>query len=270
MHRLVAASLAAGLSVGLTAATSAADLGRPEPAPIYTKAPLAPAPYSWTGFYVGANVGYGWGESTGDLDPNFPTSNNAVGAVNGGFIQSHLGVKPAGFIGGGQLGYNWQDGSWVWGLEADLQGSGIKDSKTILFPGSALLVPSTTVASDKLDWFGTVRPRAGFLVTPGVLLYGTGGLAYGDVKASVQETGNPIAAGSFGGATNETRVGWTVGAGVEWKVTNNISVKAEYLHVDLGTTTVHTVDPVNFPTNFFDYKFKNVDEIARGGINYKF
>jgi outer membrane immunogenic protein len=86
----------------------------------------------------------------------------------------------------------------------------------------------------------------------------------------VQETGTPTTAGTFGGATNETRVGWTAGAGTEWKVTNNVSVKAEYLHVDLGTSTVRTLDPVNFPANFFDYKFKNVEDIARAGVNYKF
>jgi outer membrane immunogenic protein len=232
--------------------------------------PLRPPPCVWCGWYMGANGGYGWEGSTGRLDPNFPTANSAAVAVAGGFIPSSLANTPRGGFGGGQIGYNWQNGKWVWGLEADFQGSGIQNSSTVVFPGSATLLPSTNTASNNLNWFGTGRVRAGVLASPNVLLYGTGGFAYGHVGESIALVGNPVTTGEFFGSGSANRVGWSAGAGAEWMVTNNISIKAEYLFVDLGQTSVTTTDPIGFSANFFNYDFKNEFSMVRAGINWHF
>ncbi len=140
----------------------------------YTKAPMMVDPgYNWSGFYVGGNIGYSWGrsrktETLSDLATGTALFTNA----------SRNGVN--GVIGGGQVGYNWQASNWLFGLEADVQGSGEKGSSTIVCVACGD-GPSniTSTLTQKLDWFGTVRGRAGVLVTPAVLLYATGGLAYG-------------------------------------------------------------------------------------------
>ena len=106
---------------------------------------------------------------------------------------------------------------------------------------------------------------------PNVLLYGTGGAAYGTERAAYYLAGTPPAAGVFTGSSIDTRVGWAAGAGVEWKITNNIPLKAEYLHMDLGDTTVRGTDPLGgFPCLFFDYRFHNSYDLVRGGLNYQF
>ncbi len=233
--------------------------------------PPAPAPACiWCGWYIGANGGYGWEGSTGNLDPNFPNLFGASAAVAGGFIPSNLAVTPQGGFGGGQIGYNWQKGQWVWGLEADFQGSGIRNTSTVVYPGG-LFVPSTTTTSDNLNWFGTARVRAGVLASPNFLLYGTGGLAYGHVGENITLTGNPVASGFYVGTGGHTQVGWSAGAGAEWMVTSNISIKAEYLFVDLGQTSVTTTDPLGtFPGTFFTYNFKNEFNLVRAGIDWHF
>jgi outer membrane immunogenic protein len=163
MKKIIVATVLA--AIGSTS-TLAADLGARAP---YTKAPAMAALANWSGFYVGANVGYGWGsghtEIVGLPDPEF------------GLPRTALDTNPKGVIGGAQIGYNWQVGSLVTGLEADIQGSGIKGStsRTVSIGGG----PATLTASEKLNWFGTVRGRLGFSATPDLLLYGTGGLAYG-------------------------------------------------------------------------------------------
>jgi opacity protein-like surface antigen len=154
--------LATTAFVVLTAASAgAADMtarpvyGAPPPAPVYT----------WTGMYLGANVGYTWGQSKNDgALPGFGFTTNETQNMNG-------------VIGGGQTGYNYQFGSWVWGFESDLQASGQKGSSIIP------VVLGTAINTDhKLEWFGTSRSRLGFLATPNLLLYGTGGVAYGQTK----------------------------------------------------------------------------------------
>src|SRR5262245_10929232 len=134
--------------------------------PAYAPPPAAPLPvYTWTGMYLGANVGYSWGKE----------SNTAT--LFGGSITENQNVD--GVIGGIQLGYNYQSGAWVWGLETDIQASGQKGSTTY----SLLPVPATTLlAEHKLPWFGTSRVRLGVLATPSFMLYGTGGVAFGQVN----------------------------------------------------------------------------------------
>jgi outer membrane immunogenic protein len=162
---------------------------------------------------------------------------------------------PLGFIGGGQIGYNWQVSSaWLVGLETDIQGVSGQGSGTLTnsvgpfaFFGAPEVVTTSIASTSKLDYLGTVRGRLGYL-TPTFLLYGTGGLAYGGVKASTAITQSNNAcvfspAGclqsstSAAGAFSQMRAGWTAGAGLEWMFVQKWSAKVEYLHYDLGSVT---------------------------------
>jgi outer membrane immunogenic protein len=191
------------------------------------KAPayVAPAYANWTGFYVGLNAGYGFAKS----DWDFP-------AVN---------LSPKGFVGGGTVGYNFQTGIWLWGAEADLDYSTIKGSSDCF----------AFTCETKNSWFGTARGRFGYAGWNNWLPYLTGGAAFGNLKADNSATGLE---------SSTTKIGWTAGAGVEYAMWTNWSVKVEYLYADLGSFDCGiacgaTTDNVTFKTN-----------IVRGGINYRF
>jgi outer membrane immunogenic protein len=237
-----------GLAFGaLIAPVIAADM-----APYYK---AAPEPVCvWCGFYAGVNAGYAW--SSSDSVDTVTTNLSSIAGLNGdigGAIATQgtgsVSPKSNSFIAGGQLGYNWQAGSIVYGLETDIGGlSGSNNPSAITnvgtVAGSAPPTGSTgTIASSKnLTYLGTLRARAGYLATPSLLLYGTGGLAYGGARTSttVSETlGFPDTPGSFGTTTSgsSTLVGWTVGAGIEWLFWSNWSAKVEYRYYDLGSAT---------------------------------
>ena len=114
-----------------------------------------------------------------------------------------------------------------------------------------------------------MRARLGFTPLNDLLLYGTGGLAYGGVRNSASLALTPLGDGNYAGATSETRVGWTAGVGGEYAFANSWSVKLEYLYVDLGTTGVQMTDPGR-PNTFIDYGFRHRDNIVRVGLNYHF
>lgn len=259
----------------LLAATGvfAADL----PARTYTKAPVMVAPgYNWTGFYVGLNGGYSWGRANTTLFPTSILATPLSQDVNGGLF-------------GGQIGYNWQVSPvWVLGLEADGQWTDERGSRTTLLgsirvptPGNDFNIVTTTSANSEwsMPWFATFRGRAGFLADPSLLLYGTGGLAVGEVKFATQATataqlfgpgstgttpqGAPITVVGPAFSESQTRVGWTVGAGLEKKFNQNWSGKLEYLYVDFGTKTYF-----GGAANGVDVSFH--DHIFRGGFNYAF
>lgn len=262
--------MGAAIASMLSTAALAADL-----APrMYTKAPVAPpVVYDWGGFYVGGNVGYSWGRSS-----DTSTLTNGAGTV---LFESSGSSNLNGVIGGGQIGYNWQMQNWLFGLEADIQGADESGSRSFtcptgvctpntgilgagLFPGPA--VPVTL--SQKIDWFGTVRGRIGLLATPRVLLYGTGGLAYGGVNTS--ET---IGAAALGFSNTETRVGWTLGAGIEGAIGGGWSAKLEYLYMDLGTTSGSFLTPIAALGGGFissNFNSRITDNILRVGVNYRF
>jgi outer membrane immunogenic protein len=235
----------------------------PTPAP-----PPPPPAWSWTGFYVGGNVGYGWGSS----DVNEAFFNSTTGAL----LNVSTGtVHPNGVIGGGQIGYNWQSGNWVTGLEADIQGSGQQGSTTLICPAGVCSIsgnPVTTSLTEKLDWFGTVRARLGWTVTPETMIYATAGLAYGELNDSGTVSDSLT---STGFNFSKTSVGWTAGGGVEGHLTGNWTWRVEYLFLTLdepsGTvSTSISPPPVRNPpgtTNNFDPIF--TDSIVRVGLNYK-
>lgn len=201
-----------------------------------------PVPASnWTGFYLGGNIGSATARDR--------TTASFLGATD------VFSLAPDGYIGGGQIGYNWQATNWVFGLEADFQGSTARDNRT------AVLGPSVAYDS-KLPWLGTVRGRLGYSVGS-TLFYGTGGYAYGDVKTNIVTA-----------TTNETfdrgRSGWTAGAGIESPLTflgffgPNWTSKTEYLYVDLGSTTDIFAGGAGVNTT------KVTEHILRTGINYHF
>lgn len=263
LTRLTASIAAAYIA---TSAAFAADLAaRP-----YTKAPPpAVAVYTWTGFYIGINGGYGWNDSQ---DVGVTGSNVIVISQPGTIPFAVPGLKPEGGLIGGTVGYNWQFGRGVAGIEADFDWADISDSRSVDLPTGAPLV--RTSASQKIDFFGTVRGRLGGLVTDQLLLFATGGLAYASVKtdASVNEFFNqPVLGRQFIAGADEIRYGWTVGAGAEWKFAPNWSLKGEYLYYDLGNYTIrgnqsNPVDGISFAT----YSFNTRGSIARAGINYQF
>jgi outer membrane immunogenic protein len=238
-------------------AASAADLA---PAP-YVKAPPVVSPvYNWTGFYIGGNIGYSWGRSN-----DTSTITNAAGAA---LLTTQNSSSLDGIIGGGQIGYNWQaDKSWVLGVEADIQGTGEKGNINFSCPagvcsGNVLAVTGATpfALSQQIDWFGTVRGRVGVLAAPTIMLYGTGGLAYGEVKSSVTAGAFPTVS-----ATN-TNVGWTAGAGIEGVISGNWTAKLEYLYVDLGRMSGSVAAT---PTLTESHSSRITDNVVRIGINYR-
>jgi outer membrane immunogenic protein len=199
------------VSVAVLAGVSAAQA-----ADLPVRAPVAAAPvYSWTGLYIGANVGFGVAADRGRV---------IVPAVSG---LPSFDLAPRGALGGGQIGYNWEIGGWVVGVEADIQGTGIDRSANCVFT----CTPAANIGvSQELPWFGTVRGRLGSPLG-NLMIYNTGGLAYGSVKTHINET----ALGGIGTANFEqTRTGWTLGSGVEANLGNNWIGRVEYLYIDFG------------------------------------
>jgi outer membrane immunogenic protein len=297
----------AALASLLTTSALAADLA-PK---VYTKAPPPVVVYDWTGFYIGGNVGYSWGRSS--------TTEAFTDSVTGTLLSAAAAKFDLNdVIGGGQAGYNWQRDKWVFGLEGDIQGSGERGDTTAVCPGNTTIFTPpggsstvaavssacslghagdtnagnvngqavTSVLSEKIEWFGTVRGRIGPTITPTILAYVTGGLAYGQVRASDTVSGtnvtNPGGQGVNGGTiltpvaatfgNSSTRVGWTLGVGLEGVISGNWTAKVEYLYIDLGNISGSFVTPVVAPSGNFvtaSYNSHITDNVLRVGVNYR-
>lgn len=267
MHKSLVLGVATAIMVSGSA--MAADIG----ARIPTKAPPVMAPvWSWNGFYLGVNAGYGFGNDSG-----VSTTGQAVGNVQtvaDGARAPFVPLERDGFLGGAQIGYNWQTGGFVFGLEADIQYTDFKDSVNavttgVLFPGVR-----NNNFSHELEYLGTARGRIGYAFDR-TLFYVTGGLAYGGVKSEAAffspQPGNVL---QFAGTTDELRTGYTVGGGIEHAFWQNWSAKIEYLYYDLGDTTVAvnriaTAVPLGIGTGY-DSTFRNDGHIVRAGLNFRF
>jgi outer membrane immunogenic protein len=236
-------------------------------------ADLAPVPYresqklQWSGFYLGANAGYAWA-----ADPTLNCSSIAPGIASPCFGNVFTAPRAAGEAYGVQAGYNWQSANWVFGLETDINKLGAQGSSQ-QFPG---IDPGkgADLASSRYDWLGTARARVGVTSGP-ALFYATGGLAYGRVYHEyLQGFANP-ANPAF--RLSENRLGWTIGGGAEVALSQNWSVKAEYLYVDLGNSNLD-ISGVVFGGNFGGgappgtsfQRFNNHLNIVRLGANYRF
>ncbi|HWS09848.1 MAG TPA: outer membrane beta-barrel protein [Xanthobacteraceae bacterium] len=263
---------AVGAVTHLTAVGAyAADLPA---APAY-KAPIAVASpaYNWAGWYVGGNIGYGWGTSTDPtesyVDPGVSFGFAAYYAAGGNVTPN---LSPRGVVGGGQIGFNWMlSPSWVAGLVTDFQDSGIKASATNFVTPGLGLSPSTQSNSEQMDWFGTLRAKFGYAQN-NWLFYGTGGLAYGQIKTSgnftlISTGGQP----PFTGAGSTTRAGWALGAGLNYGLTSNWIVGVEYLYVDLGRASGTEIFP-NPPFATATQTISNhaAANIVRVSLDYKF
>jgi outer membrane immunogenic protein len=259
MKKSLLAIPACALLTGSPAFAADLALKAPPPAPVD----------SWNGCYVGANGGSSFGNRTGTISGFTPDFASTV--TSGNNVPGSLGVRPESAFGGGQIGCNWQTGQWVLSGETDFQGSGIQNSTTISLPGNLPeFVPSTSTGHEDLQWFGTVRGRIGVAVIPQLLAYATGGFAYGRVSDSASTLFTPAISGAFVGSAVQTRLGWTVGAGAEYAVLPNLSVKVEYLYINLGTSTVTEFDPVHFPASSISYSFTHADNVVRAGLNWRF
>lgn len=225
MKRYLLACTCIAAVIGLVGTASAADLPRQMP----VKAPAYMAPiYNWTGLYIGINGGGGWGSSTWD------GSGARSFDLSGGLI-------------GGTLGYNWQFGTWVVGLEGDADWSNIKGST------NAAGCSGGFTCETENSFLSTIRGRLGYAADRW-MPYVTGGVAIGNIKAT-----SPGFAG-----VDETQVGWTLGGGVEFALAQNWTAKAEYLYVDLGNTACSA--SCGFVANHVDF----TSSIVRGGLNYRF
>ena len=228
-------SLALAGSVVALASAALAD-GMPSQGGSIKDAPM-PAPFRWTGAYIGANVGANWVNDGGLVG----TPANAATAGGGGLAPCNTaGSCPfnygpgdgLGALGGLQIGYNWQQQNIVFGIEADIQGSTANANAGVDIPRTGAFSAFSGSASTSLNYFGTVRARVGALASPTLLGYVTGGFAYGGVDRSF---GGSFSQGdTYTGKSGGLETGWTVGAGAEWMLTSNITLGAEYLYVNLG------------------------------------
>jgi outer membrane immunogenic protein len=275
MKSLVPASMA--LAVMTAGPALAADL--PVKAPVYKAMPAAVS--DWTGFYIGLDGGYSWGNSATDYATGVPAFSTS---------------QPMdGWVFGGQAGYNWQiNQSWLIGLEADLQATGQDGTATLptsvgattcTFPTFAAPTCTSNASAgsfeQKFPWLGTARLRLGVLPSDHWLLYATGGLAVGEIETNATVTtattttlGSPTGpvlgtvTAAAGTSSNTTKAGWTLGGGVEWVLSGQWTAKLEYLYVDLGGvgstfTGLGSLSPLATNSHV-------TDNILRVGVNYRF
>jgi outer membrane immunogenic protein len=254
-----------GATSFLTAVAAIAAIGSASAADMAVKAArpmVAPVlAYNWTGFYIGGNAGYSWRDT------------DVTSYVLGGTaiilpaVSSNQNVN--GFIGGGQVGYNWQSGQFVLGVEADAAWRDGRATTSFAFLNAPF--NDVTTFSTRQNWLATVRPRAGIAVN-NYLLYVTGGAAFEGIEHTVTENRTSVVGGLRNFTTDDTRVGWTVGAGVEagfgpW------SVGLEYLFADFGNRTLsapaQVVGGVPFPTSVVTFD-DTQQHILRAKLNYRF
>ena len=278
--------IAALLAFGMTGAM-AEEMAVPPSQFITARVPYL----AWTGFYVGINGGFAWGNSSVAFAPNDPAALAGTcgggGAPKGQCITS-LDFRRDGAVAGGQFGYNWQVNSqWLVGAEADYQWSNLDGSVSSSFR-LGNVGATNMIASQTVDSFGTVRARAGVLLAPPLLLYGTGGFAFGQVHENLSvpaATTNVLSAGGFSyactagtacfaGAASQTLFGWSAGAGAEYAVTSNLIFRTELLYVHLSPPTVTAIataaaagtTPASIAAAFSSVYFA----VVRAGLNYKF
>lgn len=239
---LAGSALVAALSIA--SAAQAADMA-------------VPAAYDWTGFYIGANAGVAWNNST--VDNDFYVDGTRL---NG--IANRIEDDQTAFTAGGLIGYNHQIDALVLGLEADLNYLGFEnDGKRTGVFGDGQNHPEVDLAakgSIEADWFGTIRGRVGYAID-NVLLYGTGGFAYGHVSTDGRLTASvdDVEVATWKGSNDETNWGWTLGGGMEYGI-NNWSLGLEYLYVDLGSG--NWTDGDESRNIGHEYKFKGDADFA--------
>lgn len=238
MKRLLSAAVAVSV-LSFAGAALAADLSPPPKVGYPVKgAPYVAPLYDWTGFYVGAHAGVGWFQGAADNIAGTGTANSLSGM---------------GYLGGGQIGYNYQLGSWVFGIELDMAYTDIRGKGT-----NPTLAPLEQIV--RINWFGSAAGRFG-VAWDRTLVYARAGVAYGEVKSQAHIPLVLLAEGK------DTRVGWTVGVGAEWAFLHNWTVRAEYDYLDLGTKTVTLTSTTGATTT---QDSKATAHMIKLGANYRF
>jgi outer membrane immunogenic protein len=270
---------AAAMGVALTQSALAADLGvRPAP-PVYAP-PVAIAP-TWTGVYIGFNGGWGWSNSNNNtltVGPTLPPGAFGVftPATFGG-IGGNDNNNKNGPVFGGQLGYNYQAGNWVFGVEGDVDGTNIRNNQS----GAITLAPVGVVGSGflnvKQEWLASIRGRLGYTWGPG-MIYVTGGGAWTGVKADGSATvastipgGTFLETGTFD--QSKTLSGWVVGAGYEWMIAPNWALRGEYLYYGFTGNNNNNSGTLVFPVSgvaVAGNTGKLNTSVVRIGLDYKF
>lgn len=238
-----------------------------------TGSPTGAADHDWTGFYLGLHAGIGLNDSSYKLTP--------TGAfLTGGFpATNHLrtdsaDLTGAAFTGGLHGGYNWQFKEFVFGPEIDFSYNGVDQSDIVNRPlGAPAAGNFIHNVSQKVDWLGTVRARAGLSLLPQWLVYATGGLAYGHVSSDTRVLFS-VGDDHYAGSHSTTRVGWTVGGGTEWAITSRWSARLEYLYVDLGQFSYRDAcvncAALGFDALSYQTDIKTREHIVRFGASYRF
>jgi len=248
-HYCVAGLLLAATAAASAPAAVAADLGGPA-------ASRGPA-YDWSGFYAGVNVGYGVANDA---------SVYAIAGPIATFQSETYKLGPSGITGGGQVGYNFQTGRWLAGLEADFQGAGQSDAACVAncFNNGGIF---SGTASQRLSWFGTVRGRVG-IIADRALFYVTGGLAYGRVQTSATTVDTFLLPGGTSSASvTATKVGSVIGGGMEAAIGGPWTARIEYLHIDLGSQSLVFADPAALETDSVTAAMR--ENVFRAGLNYR-
>lgn len=252
-------------SVGALAVTTgsafAADLPSRAPPPVY----VPPAPiFTWTGVYIGGQIGYAWSSGSNNF--------NGFDPFTGVAFVTNAGGNPNGVIGGANVGYNYQINQWVLGLEGSVDGTSLSNTALATVPVFGGI--STVSAHSTADIQGSIRGRLG-IAWDRALIYATGGVAFGGFNTDLNVFGTDAIGAPIFGSTNisTTRVGWTVGGGIQYAVTNNWSVRAEYRYTDWGTINQNGVfnDPAFItPTAAFIGERHLKQNQVQVGFDYKF
>ncbi|MDI4664286.1 outer membrane beta-barrel protein [Xanthobacter autotrophicus] len=239
-------------------------------ADLAVKVPAPPPPvFSWTGFYIGTNAGYAWS----DGGYSFKATDGGSGGFGGALV---AGAFPAtgvsqgdGFTIGGQVGFNYQTGRTVFGVEADLNWLDYGTRTAFTYTDLPSYVPFATVTRRSMDYFGTVRARAGFTPVERLLAYVTAGVAFGNPSASftinAPEGRPPLAMAD----SDEAKLGYALGAGAEYAFTDHWTLKTEYLYYDFGDARTSASYDYGVSSSLTGVA-ATAGSILRGGVNYKF
>lgn len=220
MKTLAISASAAIASIAMTGTVLAADLGgsiKDTPAPYY---PPAVSAFTWTGFYLGLQTGYVWGNAAHTF------SDGSLGGSS----------DPDGWIGGGHLGYNWQSGNFVLGVEGDIEGGNVE--------GSFANAAGTTFGSAELNWQGSIRGRIG-IAADRTLFYVTAGWAFAEADVFGRSPAIPFGCCS----TSADLDGWTLGGGIEYAFSNNFTIRGEYRYTDFGNVTADLNPTISMPVD---------------------
>jgi outer membrane immunogenic protein len=241
---------------GVSSLLISSALGAARAADMPLKAPpLAPVPYSWTGFYIGGLLGGGFGDN-----------HSSYSGFDPGDTPPSVSPNGSGVVAGAEAGYNRQFGTWLAGLEADVAYTHIDGT------ASSVSVNGVTQPTEQdLNWLATVRGRLGVLPSERLLLFATGGAAFGGISLSSRlgpasgacGPGNSCGSGS----TSATHAGWTLGGGIEYAVSDWVSLKAEYLYVDLGSISL--TYPITLAVSQSTTNAQFRDSIVRAGLNIR-